>query len=105
MNGTHVVNDNQESFTKVQGVPQHGFGTNLKSCTLIVSTENSFFHFYTDKMLGKNACWILKYTKYVFKNGLNPFMDTLYIKRERDREKNRVGAAVLTHFNISQWGL
>ena len=27
------------------------------------------------------------------------------IPKERDREKNRVGAAVLTHFNISQWGL
>ena len=83
MNGTHVVNDNQESFTKVQGVPQHGFGTNLKRCTLIFSTETSFFHFYAGKMLGKNAWWILKYTKYVFKIALIHFEHPIHKERER----------------------
>ena len=54
-------------------------------------------------MLGKYAFWILKCTKYVFKIALIHFEHPIH--KERDREKNRVGAAVLTHFNISQWGL
>ena len=67
-------------------VSQHGFGTNLKRYTLIFCSQNSFFHFYTGKMLGKNAWWILKYKKICLQKWPQSILNTLYIKREIERK-------------------